>query len=220
MNRNRRVTLRAVATPVLAALLGAGALIASLTVKPAPLAADTAAAPTASADAVPASTANAAGTDASGKPKAGPPPLPRFDADPFSEEKSPRPKAEEWKPVLPVALTDPGPLPFECNAYRLREWVKIRCSKLATASVALLGGAREDVFVFADPPVKSDDASGPLFSRGGEILFAVRRGDARVFEWSTFGESYEGPGFPTLAFMVSESWAPGEAAPTLIVHAP
>jgi hypothetical protein len=169
---------------------------------------------------VPASTATAAAADPSGKAKAGPPPLPRFDAEPFSEEKSPRPKPEEWKPVLPVALTDAGPLPFECNAYRLREWVKIRCSKLATSSVALLGGQREDVFVFADPPPKSEESSGPQFSRGGEILFAVRRGDARVFEWSTFGDSYDGVGFPTLAFMVSESWAPGEAAPTIITHAP
>lgn len=140
-------------------------------------------------------------------------PLPRFDAEPFSEEKTPRPGAAEWKPTTPVALTEP--LPFGCNAYRYKEWVKIRCSKLASASLALLGGNREDTFLFIDRPPQPDWPP-----QGGEVMFAVRRGDRRVIEWSTFGDSYDGPGAPEVALMVSESWAPGDAAPVIIAHRP
>jgi hypothetical protein len=120
------------------------------------------------------------------------------------------PTPAEWKPTTPVRLTDP--LPFECNAYRLREWVKIRCSHLQTAELAFLGGERDGVTLFVDPPPKDGSPASP----GGEIVFPVRRGDRRVFEWSMFGESYEGIGFPQLAFLISESWAPDEPAPVII----
>jgi hypothetical protein len=148
----------------------------------------------------------------SASPDAGAP-LPRFDEAPFSDEKTPRPGPEAWKPTTPVALTEP--LPFGCNAYRTREWVKIRCSKLATSRIALLGGAREDVFLFLDRP-KFENG----IPEGAEVMFAVRRGDRRVIEWSTFGESYDGPGLPVVAFMISESWAPGDPAPVIIAHKP
>jgi hypothetical protein len=62
-----------------------------------------------------------------------PPPkreLPRFDAVPFTDEKTPLPTLEEWKPVAPVALSDP--LRSDCNAYRVREWIKIHCTALTT----------------------------------------------------------------------------------------
>ncbi len=144
-------------------------------------------------------------------PDAGAPPRPRFDAEPFSEVKTPSPTSAEWKPVDPVAVT--SKLPEGCNAYRLREWVRIRCSKLATSTLALLGGTREGVSLFLDP-----GPNGSPAPPGGEVLFPVRRGDRRVVEWSTFGEAYEGFGFPEVAFLISESWPPGDPGPTLIVH--
>jgi hypothetical protein len=146
---------------------------------------------------------------ASAAPDAGPS-LPRFDAEPFSDEKTPRPSLAEWKPVQPVALTDP--LRFGCNAYRLREWVRIRCSSLATSSIALLGGSPEGIALWVDTPLPDSFNIPP----GGEVIFPVRRGDRRIFEWSTFGESYEGIGFPVIAFLISESWAPDEPAPRII----
>ena len=135
--------------------------------------------------------------------------LPRFDAAPFAEERTPAPTGAEWKPIDPVALTassQPG-----CNADRLREWVRIRCSHLPTSVLAQLGGSREGVSLFIDPP-------GSWVPPGGEVMFPVRRGDRRVFEWSTFGDSYEGVGAPEVAFRISESWAPGDAAPTILVR--
>lgn len=139
----------------------------------------------------------------------------RFYDEPFTDEKTKLPTPAEWKPTTPVRLNTP--LPFDCNAYRLREWVKIRCSSLQTAELALLGGEREGVALFVDPPPRPD--AFPV-SPGGEIVFPVRRGDRRVFEWSTFGDSYEGVGFPVLAFLISESWAPDEPAPVIIVQTP
>lgn len=190
-----------------AAVGGVALLLVSLAIQPGSSSADPAASASPTASAAASASASVA---ASAAPDAGPP-IPRFDAQPFSEELSPRPSPAEWKPTEPVALTDP--LPFNCNAYRLREWVKIRCSHLATSSLVLLGGAREGVFLFIDPP--GEFSNMPI---GGEVMFQVRRGDRRVFEWSTFGEAYEGPGFPQLGFVVSESWAPDEPAPTIIAR--
>jgi hypothetical protein len=138
-------------------------------------------------------------------------PLPRFDVAPWTEEKTPLPTPADWKPTTPVALTDP--LPFNCNAYRVREWVKIRCSHLSTSTLALLGGSREGVALFIDPPPQEQQTPP-----GGEVVFAVRRGDRRVFEWSTFGDSYEGPGSPEVAFLISEAWVTGDAGPSIIIH--
>jgi hypothetical protein len=138
-------------------------------------------------------------------------PLPRFDEAAWPDEKSPLPTPADWKPTTPVALTDP--LPFHCNAYRVREWVKIRCSHLDTSTLALLAGNREGAVLFIDPP--PDTQRTPP---GGEVVFAVRRGDRRMFEWSTFGDSYEGPGSPEVAFLISEAWVTGDAGPSIIIH--
>src|SRR6185437_13229155 len=132
--------------------------------------------------------------------------LPPFDAAPFPEEKTPMPKVEEWKPATPVALT--SALPRACNAYRVREWVKIHCSDRATSSIALLGGSREGVGFFLVPP-----RSGDMAPMAGDIVFPVRRDDRRMIEWSTFGDSYDGVGTPEFDFMISESWAPGDPGP-------
>jgi hypothetical protein len=184
--------------PLLPAVLGGVALLAALAIQ------------SGSSSADPASSASpSASAAASAAPDAGAA-LPRFDAEPFSDEKTERPTAAEWKPLKPVALTDP--LPFDCNAYRLREWIKIRCSGLQSASIALLGGGREGVLVGVDPA--APDSFG--VPRGGEVVFPVRRGDRRVFEWSTFGEAYDGIGFPILAFLISESWAPDEPGPRIL----
>jgi hypothetical protein len=150
---------------------------------------------------------------------ASPPPP---DTGPFPAEKTPLPAAAEWKDVPAVSLIDgldrvpvsrflPSAMPG-CRSYRLREWVKVHCSSLPTSRIALLGGQRDDVFLFVTPETGGNSS----FSFGGEILFAVRRGDRRVFEWCTFGDSYEGPGEPLVAFQISEDWVGEEERPTLV----
>jgi hypothetical protein len=137
--------------------------------------------------------------------------LHRFDEKPFAEEKTPTPTPADWKPEGPVAVTDK--LPPGCNAYRVREWVRIRCSHLETSVIAQLGGSREGVNLFIDK-APENRATPP----GGEAMFPVRRGDRRVFEWSTFGDTYDGIGTPEVAFLISESWAPGDPAPIIVIH--
>lgn len=192
--------------------LGASAFFVGLSLWPAQSSAgsDPAPNPAESASAQPAESASAAGSAPAGAADAGPP-LPTFDAEPFSDEKTPKPTAADWKPTTPVRLTEP--LPFDCNAYRVREWIKIRCSKLQTAELTMIGGSREGVMLFIDPP-PGDFPASP----GGEIVFPVRKGDRRVFEWSMHGESYEGIGFPQLAFLVSESWVSDEPSPVIIAQ--
>jgi len=143
-------------------------------------------------------------------PDAGAGALPPFDAAPFPEEKTPMPKPADWKPATPVALT--SPLPRACNAYRVREWVKIHCSDRQTSSLALLGGSSEGVGFFLVP---SSFGGAPM---GGDIIFPVRRDDRRMIEYSTFGDSYEGVGTPEFDFMISESWAPGEPGPIIVAR--
>jgi hypothetical protein len=55
-----------------------------------------------------------------------------------------------------------------------------------------------------------------LTANGGEMIFPVRRGDERVFEWSGFGASYDGFDSVDVAVLLSESWPVGDAAPTLL----
>jgi hypothetical protein len=148
-------------------------------------------------------------TDAAARPPPDAGALPRFDAEPFSLEPSSAPTLAEWRTSPPVAVV--GEL--ECNAYRVREWLKIHCGALATSSIALLGGSPEGVSFFLVMQPNAPDAP-PL---GGEAIFPLRRGDRRVIEWSTFGGSYEGPGSPEVKFMLSESWLPGEPSPTIVV---
>ena len=78
---------------------------------------------------------------------------PRFDAEPFGDDATPAPKAAEWKPTTPVSLTSSSVK--TCRAYRLREWVKIRCSEMSAASLALLGGiARGRLPLHRSSPVR------------------------------------------------------------------
>jgi hypothetical protein len=146
--------------------------------------------------------------DARDAPDAGLPP--RFDEQPFPEEKTPAPTRDEWKAAPRVGLTDQNtPL---CHAYRVREWMKIDCTFL-TSGIAELGGSRDGVLLYLK--LHDKDATIP---EGGEIIFPVRRGDRRVFEWSTFGDTYEGVGSPEVALVFSESWTADELGPTIIVR--
>jgi hypothetical protein len=36
--------------------------------------------------------------------------------------------------------------------------------------------------------------------------------------WLTFGDTYDGLGFPEVALLISESWAPGDPGPMIIAR--
>jgi hypothetical protein len=104
-----------------------------------------------------------------------------------------------------------------CNAYRVREWLKIHCSGFPGAGVSLLAGSRDGVQVWVDP----SGGEGPeamTKPRDAEIILPVRRGDGRIFQIAQFGEGYDGPIGWNNAYAVSEYWIDGEPAPIVTVR--
>lgn len=134
-----------------------------------------------------------------------------FDKQPISEQKSPTPTAAEWKDAPAVQLTRTGPAAKDCRAYRLREWLRVRCPTLQTSVISLLGGSPEGVAFWIDPPPNKDS----VMPGGGEVLFPMRRGDRRVIQLGTFGEGYDGPLTVIPALLLQEQWADGAEAPVI-----
>ncbi|WP_437291893.1 hypothetical protein [Sorangium sp. So ce406] len=133
-----------------------------------------------------------------------------LDAEPFPAEPSRQPTAAEWKTAPRVRLSRAGPAAAGCRAYRMREWLRIRCPELTVSAMSLLGGKTEGVAFWIDPP-----RGGSELPRGGEVMFPIRRGDRRVIQILTFGPGYDGPFTLLPAIVVQEQWLDDEPAPTV-----
>ncbi|MGK3993575.1 hypothetical protein [Sorangium sp. So ce1024] len=133
-----------------------------------------------------------------------------LDAEPFPAEPSRQPTAAEWKTAPRVRLSRTGPAAAGCRAYRMREWLRIRCPELTVSAISLLGGKTEGVAFWIDPP-----RGGSELARGGEVMFPIRRGDRRVIQILTFGPGYDGPFTLLPAIVVQEQWLDDEPAPTV-----
>ncbi len=157
---------------------------------------------------------DAGSADANTDADAAPPPLPAFDALPFPDEKSPKPKKEEWKDVSQVSLSAGSSIGASCKAYRLREWIRIRCDSTTTAQIVMRCGNPEDVSMAMDQI--PDEWS--TFPDGGELVFPLRRGDRRLIEWTGVEFGYKGANSAIPALLISETWLPGEDKPTVIAR--
>ncbi len=157
---------------------------------------------------------------------------PAFDAEPFPEEKSKAPADEEWKSATKVRPSRISPTLSGCRVWRLREWVKVHCD-IKTAVVRLLAGSTEGVTLtvpdslipekeFELDPWKLASAHFETMGRFGDLVFPVRRGDRRVFEWMRLEvwDNYEGPPSvgSTSHMIVEEQWLEG-AQPELALLA-
>ena len=144
-----------------------------------------------------------------------PPVYPSYAQVPFSDERTPKPKDKEWATAEQVALDGRTGMAFPtpCEARRLHEWIRIRCTT-PTGSIALLGGNHEGLSLHLEPLKEEFDS----FADAGEIVFPVRRGDRRVIEWLTVEFGYKGANSLTPFFVLSESWLPGEERPTILAH--
>ena len=158
------------------------------------------------ADPPPASAAPVVGVDL---------PLP-FDREPFPADRSKAPTPDEWREAKLVTATTQIDA---CRIYRVREWIKIRCSGFSTSGLAMIAGPTEGVGIFMDPmkidAQGNEDRFGP---RSATIQFPAIRGEGHLFQVLEFGESYEGVGAPALKAIVSEYWADGEPAPKLVIR--
>ncbi len=139
--------------------------------------------------------------------------LPAFDAEPFPEEKSKAPKANEWKDAKEVRLSRASRRANGCKAYRLREWIKIHCDRM-TGGARLTAGSSEGVELWVPEALKPDDGFATV-GRFVELVFPVRRGDRRLFETFDF-EFGEWDGFGTSpGLLVEEQWMEGDAKPRI-----
>ncbi|MDC3961090.1 hypothetical protein [Polyangium jinanense] len=129
----------------------------------------------------------------------------------ISADKSPRPKDADWD-VLGVEMSfSPGSTPNGCRLQHIREWVRVRCTG-AMVHISMLGGNHEGVSIKLDP-VGADEFIP--FPQGGEVVFPVRTGDRRVFEWIGVEFGYKGMTSASSFLILSESWLPWDEGPTI-----
>lgn len=129
------------------------------------------------------------------------------------QEASPRPTIEEWKTAEHIRVTRRSAEGRACETYRVREWFKVKCTK-NLAVVKQHGGNTNDVFFWIGPNNSSDWA----YVNGGEVMFRMRPGDHRVFEFFQM--------FPDMCYgqqswpwvIVDETWVEGEAKPTVVIR--
>ncbi|HVK64214.1 MAG TPA: hypothetical protein VM694_07065 [Polyangium sp.] len=129
----------------------------------------------------------------------------------ISADKSPRPKDSDWGVLGVERSFSPGSSANGCLLQTIREWVRIRCNG-STAQIAMLGGQHEGVSIKLDP-VGTDEFVP--FPEGGEIVFPVRTGDRRVFEWLGVEFGYKGMTSASTFLIISESWMPWDDGPTI-----
>ncbi|UQA55781.1 hypothetical protein [Polyangium aurulentum] len=128
-----------------------------------------------------------------------------LDADPPGTEKTKTPSFDEWSKARKVRLTRTGPAAAPCTAYRVREWLKVRCMGTRPHAMVVLGGDAAEVSFWIDHDER----------RGGEVQFPLRRGDRRVVQIWT-GEADEAGVFkPRPALVIQEHWLEDRAAPTV-----
>jgi hypothetical protein len=131
------------------------------------------------------------------------PPLAALADDPPTDERSPRPTAEEWKHADEVALSREHAL---CKARRVREWLRIACKPWGSlAAIDLLAGPSEGVAF--DARESGEQA----------VIFPVRRGDRRVLQIVHVASSSRYSVDYDTAFAISEDWLADAKGPTVVV---
>jgi hypothetical protein len=144
--------------------------------------------------------------------------LPAFDAEPFPVDKSKAPKLGEWKDAPHVRLSRVAPRVTGCHASRIREWINVHCDR-HTAGLRLVAGSTEGIALWVPEALPGDEMNKfSSMGRFGEIVFPVRPGDRRVFEWFDIEAEYEGWGSQS-SLLLEEQWRPG-ARPEIALLTP
>ncbi len=126
-----------------------------------------------------------------------------LDVDPPSAEKTKSPSFDEWAKASKVLLTRAGPAAAPCTAYRVREWLKVRCLGTQPHAMVVLGGDAAEISFWID----KDDR------RGGEVQMPMRRGDRRVVQIWAGSTDAAGVFKAKPALIIQEYWLDNLAAP-------
>ena len=134
-------------------------------------------------------------------------------AQPPGDAETKAPTIEAWKTAEDARLAREDK---RCKASRVREWLKIHCA-FPVAAVAQIAGQNKDVSTFVEvTPNKTSGFASHTDPRGGEVIFPMKKGDARYFEMFEFRENYADFDWFT-AIRISEQWSDADAAPIVSV---
>ena len=128
---------------------------------------------------------------------------------PPADARSKAPTAEEFR--AEDALNVDGE--SRCTAFRVREWVRLRCAIERTQQIALLGGARDGVSFSIRRGASTDWWGGT----SDEIVLPLRRGDHRVISVTTAEMGRYSAGGPASEVLISEHWLEGDT-PVIVVQ--
>jgi hypothetical protein len=123
--------------------------------------------------------------------------------DPPPDVHTPAPTAEEWADarMLPVHYRND-----RCQAFRIREWLRLSCKITQAQQVAMYMGSLDGVKVGVRRP-----RADRWFDTEQEIVIPLRRGDRRLFGVTGIEFDRYGPGTPSTDLVVSEQWIDGSS---------
>lgn len=144
---------------------------------------------------------------------------PALAAQTLPAERSPIPTADEWKTAKLVEPARRSPLAVPCRVYLLREYVKVHCPFLLSG-LRQQTGSIKDVQLWVTPKKIDPEVGGDISAppNGGQVVFPLVRGDARMFQF--FEMEFEGYGWatPSPSVIVDAFWIDGRPAPNLILR--
>ena len=117
-------------------------------------------------------------------------------------QRSRAPTVEEWRSADGLNVDGEA----RCTAFRVREWLRLRCDIERTQQIALLGGEREGT-LFAVHRGARNDWWG---ATKDEIILPIRPGDHRVIGVTTAEMGRYSAGGPFTETLISEQWLDGE----------
>lgn len=127
-------------------------------------------------------------------------------------DKDPKtPKLSDWTKATRVRFTSRGPRAQSCRAWRFQEWIKVHCDTRTTATSLLAGSFKGVSMWLREPP------AGSPAPEAAEVIFPIRPGDRRIFEFFSFGETYGGS-MVSPGLVLQEYWLEGASVPTLVMY--
>jgi hypothetical protein len=126
---------------------------------------------------------------------------------------STRPTLEEWKTATPIEPTRRSVDAKHCRAYRVREWLKVKCN-LMIAEIRQFGGSPEGVFLWIGPKQSYEWDQ----INGGELILPMRPGDRRIVQFFELVPNMCVGVASSSSVILDEAWIEGDKAPTIVLR--